>query len=168
MTGVCSTRNVDLVRSLGADHVVDYTADDFARAGQRYDVIFDLVGNRSLRDLRRAATPKGTVVFCGGGDGKWVGPMLLPLRGLVVSRFVGQQLRMFLAQLSRDDLLFMSDLVADGKLDAGRRPDLPAARGTRGDRVPRGGTRPGQGRRHRLARRDAHCTSSPGQVSLRR
>ena len=117
VTGVCSTRNVDLVRSLGADHVVDYTADDFARAGRRYDVVFDLVGNRSLRDLRRTTTPKGTVVFCGGGDGKWVGPMLLPLRGLVVSRFVGQQLRMFVARLNRDDLLFMCDLVADGKLE---------------------------------------------------
>jgi NADPH:quinone reductase-like Zn-dependent oxidoreductase len=116
VTGVCSTRNVDLVRSLGADHVVDYTADDFARAGQRYDIVFDLVGNRSLRDLRRAATPKGTVVFCGGADGKWLGPMLLPLRGLVVSKFVGQQLRMFLARLNRDDLLFMCDLVTDGKL----------------------------------------------------
>jgi NADPH:quinone reductase-like Zn-dependent oxidoreductase len=116
VTGVCSTRNVDLVRSLGADHVVDYTADDFARAGQRYDVVFDLVGNRSLRDLRRATTPRGTVVFCGGGDGKWLGPMLLPLRGMAVSKFVGQQLRMFLAHLRRDDLLFMSDLAADGKL----------------------------------------------------
>jgi NADPH:quinone reductase-like Zn-dependent oxidoreductase len=116
VTGVCSTRNVELVRSLGADHVVDYTTDDFARAGQRYDLVFDLVGNRSLRDLRRAATPKGTVVFCGGGDGKWIGPMLLPLRGLAVSKFVGQQLRWFLARLNRDDLLFMCDLVADGKL----------------------------------------------------
>ena len=100
VTGVCSTRNVELVRSLGADHVVDYTADDFARAGQRYDVVFDLVGNRSLRDLRRALTPKGTVVFCGGGEGNWLGPLLLPLRGLVVSRFVGEQLRTFLAKLN--------------------------------------------------------------------
>jgi NADPH:quinone reductase-like Zn-dependent oxidoreductase len=116
VTGVCSTRNVDLVRSLGADRVVDYTADDFARSGTRYDVVFDLVGNRSLRDLRRATTPKGTVVLCGGGDGKWIGPMLLPLRGLAVSKFVGQQLRWFLAQLNREDLLFMSDLVGDGKL----------------------------------------------------
>jgi len=116
VTGVCSTRNVDLVRSLGADHVVDYTAVDFARAGQRYDVVFDLVGNRSLRDLRRTTTRKGTVVFCGGGDGNWLGPLQLPLRGMVVSKFVGQQLRMFLAHLRRDDLLFMSDLAADGKL----------------------------------------------------
>jgi NADPH:quinone reductase-like Zn-dependent oxidoreductase len=117
VTGVCSTGNVDLVRSLGADHVVDYTADDFARAGQRYDVVFDLVGNRTLRDLRRATTPDGTVVFCGGGgDGKWLGPMLLPLRGMAVSKLVKQQLRMFVAQLRRDDLLFLCDLVADGKL----------------------------------------------------
>jgi NADPH:quinone reductase-like Zn-dependent oxidoreductase len=116
VTGVCSTGNVDLVRSLGADHVVDYTVDDFARAGERYDLIFDLVGNRSLRDLRRAATPKGAVVFCGGGSGNWIGPLLLPLHGLVVSTFAGQRLRTFLARLRRDDLLVMCDLVADGKL----------------------------------------------------
>ena len=116
VTGVCSTRNVDLVRSLGADHVIDYTADDFARAGQRYDVVFDLVGNRSLRDLRRTVTPKGTVVFSGGGDGKWLGPVLLPLRGMLVSKFVAQRLQMVLAKLDRDDLLYLCDLVADGKL----------------------------------------------------
>jgi NADPH:quinone reductase-like Zn-dependent oxidoreductase len=116
VTGVCSTRNVDLVRSLGADHVVDYTADDFARSGQRYDFVFDLVGNRSLRDLRRALTPTGTIAFSGGGSGNWLGPLALPLRGLVVSRFVKQQLRMFMAQLRRDDLLFMCDLIEDGKL----------------------------------------------------
>jgi NADPH:quinone reductase-like Zn-dependent oxidoreductase len=116
VTGVCSTRNVELVRSIGADRVVDYTVDDFAASGLRYDVIFDLVGNRSLRDLRRAVTPKGTVVFCSGGGGNWLGPLLLPLRGLAVSRFVGQRLRMVMARLSRDDLLFMCDLVADGKL----------------------------------------------------
>jgi NADPH:quinone reductase-like Zn-dependent oxidoreductase len=115
VTGVCSTRNVELVRSLGADHVIDYTADDFTR-GKRYDLVVDLVGNRSLRALRRALTPKGTFVAVGGGDGRWIGPLLLPLKALLVSRFVGQRLLPFLAKLNRDDLLFVNQLVDDGKL----------------------------------------------------
>ena len=91
VTGVCSTRNVDLVRSLGADHVVDYSRKDFTRNGWRCDVVFDLVGNRSLTELRRALTPTGTLVLSGGGvsnGGRLVGPFALALKAQVLARFV--------------------------------------------------------------------------------
>src|SRR6266568_3491693 len=87
VTGVCSTRNVDLVKSIGADRVIDYTKEDFTRVGQRHDLILDAVGNRSLSDFRRALTPKGTLVLVGAGSGRLLGPLLLPLRALVLSRF---------------------------------------------------------------------------------
>ena len=89
VTGVCSARNADLVRSLGADEVVDYTSEDFTDLDRRYDVVVDLVGNRSLRDLRRVLTPTGRVVLSGGGvsgQGRVIGPMSLFMRGLLVAR----------------------------------------------------------------------------------
>ncbi|MET8911433.1 NAD(P)-dependent alcohol dehydrogenase [Micromonospora sp. NPDC004551] len=95
VTGVCSTRNVDLVRSLGADHVVDYTRDDFARDTRRYDVVFDLVGNRSLTALRRVLTPTGTLVLSGGGvyrGGSLVGPVWLIARGRLLAPLVRQRI----------------------------------------------------------------------------
>jgi NADPH:quinone reductase-like Zn-dependent oxidoreductase len=121
VTGVCSARNVELVRSLGADDVVDYAARDFTRDGRRYDLILDLVGNRSLRDLRRALTPKGTLVMSGGGDvstnrRKLLGPMAFTLRGIALSPFVGQRLLPFLAKLRKEDLLALAELVDAGKL----------------------------------------------------
>jgi NADPH:quinone reductase-like Zn-dependent oxidoreductase len=116
VTGVCSTRNVDMVRSIGANQVVDYTQEDFTRRGQRYDLIVDAVGNRSLSDLRRALTPKGTLVIVGGGSGRWLGPLALPLRALVLSRFVGQRLLFFVATISKDHLVVLKDLIAAGKV----------------------------------------------------
>ncbi|MFC7546876.1 NAD(P)-dependent alcohol dehydrogenase [Plantactinospora sp. GCM10030261] len=91
VTAVCSTRNVDLARSLGADHVVDYTRDDFTRDSRRYDVVFDLVGNRSLTALRRVLTPTGRVVLSGGGvyrGGSLLGPVGLIMRGRLLAPFV--------------------------------------------------------------------------------
>src|SRR5262249_15773923 len=108
VTGVCSTRNVELVRSLGADRVIDYTADDFSREGRRYDLIVDKVGNRRLRAYRRALEPEGTLVGVGGRPGNWIGPMLPPLKALVVSPFVGQRLVPMLTRQNRDDLLVLS------------------------------------------------------------
>ncbi|MCP3785660.1 NAD(P)-dependent alcohol dehydrogenase [Micromonospora sp. A3M-1-15] len=95
VTGVCSTRNVDLVRSLGADHVVDYTREDFTRDAGRHDVVFDLVGNRSLTALRRALTPTGTLVLSGGGvyrGGSLVGPVWLIARGRLLAPLVRQRI----------------------------------------------------------------------------
>lgn len=111
VTGVCSTRNVELVRSLGADEVVDYTTDDFASTGVRYDLVIDLVGNRSTADLRRALTPKGTAILI-GGNGK-LHEMLAPL---VVGRFVSQRIVTFIAKINKDDLVALGELAEAGKL----------------------------------------------------
>jgi NADPH:quinone reductase-like Zn-dependent oxidoreductase len=95
VTGVCSTKSVDMVRSIGADHVIDYTQEDFTRTGQRYDLILEMAGNRSLADLRRALTPKGTLVLVGGSGGRWFMGTGRTLRAVLVSPFVGQRLRSF-------------------------------------------------------------------------
>jgi NADPH:quinone reductase-like Zn-dependent oxidoreductase len=116
VTGVCSTGNVDLVRSLGADRVVDYTVEDFTRSGQRYDLILDLVANRSLRELRRVLTPKGAVVLSGAGSHRRLGPIGQLLGGVVFSWFVGQRFLPFLATMQKDDLIFLGELVDAGKL----------------------------------------------------
>ncbi len=117
VTGVCSTRNLDLVRSLGADHVVDYTQEDFTRSGERYDLILDAVGNRSVADWRRALTPEGTLVLVGGADqGRWLGPLAGVLRAVVVSQLVRQKLLPFMARLRQEDLLFLRDLLETGKV----------------------------------------------------
>mgnify|MGYP003858930069 CR=1 FL=1 len=114
VTGVCSTRNVELVRSLGADRVVDYTEADFTRGGERYDCVFDLVGNHSLSALRRALAPDGTLVLCGGGGGRWIGPLGTTARAALLSPFLGQRLRSFLAETTDDDLAVLADLLEDG------------------------------------------------------
>ncbi len=116
VTGVCSTTNVELVRSIGADQVVDYTQEDFTRRGQRYDLIFDAVANRSLSDCRRALAPKGTLVLAGGSGGPWFGPMGLVINALVVSPFVGQSLRSFLAKPNTADLVVLKELIESGKV----------------------------------------------------
>src|SRR5213595_3406171 len=104
VTGVCSTRNVDLVRSIGADDVIDYTRDDFTRTGRRYDLVLDLVGNRSLTDCRRAVAPTGILVLGGGGlfqGGSFLGPVGLIIRAQLVSPLVGHRLRVLTARPSR-------------------------------------------------------------------
>jgi len=117
VTGVCSTRNVDMVRSIGANHVVDYTKEDFTKSGQRYDLIFDSVGNHSLSDCRRALTTEGTLVLVGGPDkGRWLGPLPGVLKAVVVSRFVSQKLLLFLARLKKDDLIVIRGLLEAGKV----------------------------------------------------
>ncbi|MEU1408143.1 NAD(P)-dependent alcohol dehydrogenase [Streptomyces sp. NPDC005728] len=94
VTGVCSTRNAELVRSLGADHVVDYTREDFTRGGRRYDVVLDLAANHGIVGLRRALSPTGTLVLGSGGrSGQFLGAPVLILKGLVLSPFVRQRLR---------------------------------------------------------------------------
>jgi len=119
VTGVCSTKNVDLVQSIGADHVVDYTRADFTRSGQPYDVVFDLVGNRSLSDFRRALTPEGTLILSGGGTsegGSLVGPLGLIIKGQLMSRFVRQRLVQFTATPNRENLATLSALAESGQV----------------------------------------------------
>ena len=116
VTGVCSTRNVELVRSIGADHVVDYSRDDFTRSGERYDLLLDTVGNRSLRALRRTLTKKGTLVLAGGGGGRVLGPIPTILGGIVLSRFVSQRIVTFVCKPSKDDLELLKELIEAGKV----------------------------------------------------
>ena len=117
VTGVCSARNIDLVRSIGAAHVIDYTSDDFADGPARYDVILDNVGNRTIRDLRRAVTPTGIVIVNGGGSpGRIIGAVGSVLRAAVVNLFVRQQITMVPTTWSRDDLLAVAELVEAGTL----------------------------------------------------
>jgi NADPH:quinone reductase-like Zn-dependent oxidoreductase len=116
VTGVCSTKSVELVRSMGADHVVDYTQEDFTRTGQRYDLILEMAGNRSLSDLRRALTPKGTLVLVGGSGGRWFMGTGRTLRAVVVSRFVRQRLRSFFSKPRGADLVVLKEFIEAGKL----------------------------------------------------
>jgi NADPH:quinone reductase-like Zn-dependent oxidoreductase len=118
VTGVCSTSNVDLVRSIGADHVIDYTQEDFTRSRQRYDLIFDNVGNRSLSDCRRALSPKGMLIpNSNKGSGRWVGGFLRRgVQALVVSPFVPQRLRPFAATEKSEDLVVLKELIESGKV----------------------------------------------------
>src|SRR6266550_3017256 len=117
VTGVCSTRNVELVRSIGAAHVIDYTTEDFTDGRAHYDVILDNVGNRPLSRLRRALTPTGTLVLnAGGSPGSAVGAVGSILRAVVVNGLVRQRLRPFVAKQKREDLLTLTGLIDDGKL----------------------------------------------------
>jgi NADPH:quinone reductase-like Zn-dependent oxidoreductase len=115
-TGVCSTRNVDLVRSAGADRVIDYTHEDFTRSTQRYEVILDCVGNHSLSACRRALSPNGTYVTITGPDGPWLGPLARFIKALVLSRFVSQNLVPFITNPNKEDLAVLHDLLATRKV----------------------------------------------------
>lgn len=126
VTGVSSGRNVELVRSLGADDAVDYTRADFTRGAERYDVIIDMVGNHRLRDLRRVLTPDGAVVIVGGPkDNRWLGPLTRSITGMAYSPFVSQRIAMFIAELRPADLRELRQLmeasqlrtVIDGRFD---------------------------------------------------
>jgi NADPH:quinone reductase-like Zn-dependent oxidoreductase len=117
VTGVCTTTKVDMVRSIGADHVIDYTHDDFSAGEVRYDVILDIGGNSSLSRLRRALTPKGTLVIAGGEtDGRWLGGTDRQLRALVLSRFVGQKLGTFVSRENHADMIVFKELIEAGKV----------------------------------------------------
>ncbi len=117
VTGVCSTRNVDLVRSIGADRVIDYTKEDFTKGGQRYDLILDMIGNHSLSDCRRVLAPKGTLVLVGSTDkGRWLGPLGGMVKAVLLSRFASQEMAPILAEINKEDLTILRDLMQDGKV----------------------------------------------------
>ncbi len=117
VTGVCGTGNVELVRSIGADEVVDYTREDFTRTGRRYDLLIDVAGSKSLADSRRVLNPKGVLVGVGGPlKGRWIRPLMRPVAMLVLSPVVSQRMVPLLASQSRDDLAVLSELLDAGKV----------------------------------------------------
>ena len=117
VTGVCSTQKVEMVRSIGADHVIDYTQEDFAEGDQRYDLILDIGGNSSLSRLRRALASRGTLVIVGGeGGGRWLGGTDRQLRAMMLSPFVGQKLGTFVNKENHEDMLVLKELIEAGKV----------------------------------------------------
>lgn len=117
VTGVCSTTKTDLVRSIGADRVIDYTQDDFADGEHRYDLVIDIGGNSSLSRLRRALTPTGTLVIVGGeGGGRWLGGLGRLLRARLVSPFVSQKLTTKMPSENAEDMLALTELIEAGKV----------------------------------------------------
>ncbi len=115
VTGVCSSRNIDMVRSIGADDVIDYTQDDFTQTGQRYDVILDMVGSRSLSDCKRALNPEGVYVSVGADEmGDWIGPLTHVFKVLLASRVGSQKMVPMLAKVSKEDLAVLGELLESG------------------------------------------------------
>lgn len=116
VTGVCSTRNIEMVRSIGADRVIDYTREDFTRGDERYDVILDNIANHPLRAFRRILTRKGVYLMIGGASGKWLAPMDGALKAMLLSMFVSQKLSLHLSRSSREDLITLGEWLAEGKI----------------------------------------------------
>ena len=119
VTGVCSGRNVARVRALGAEHVIDYTREDFTRGNRRYDVVLDLVGNRGLLEVRRVMKPGGRFVLIGGGgpnDGRWIGPFGKVLHAMLLDPFVDQEFSMLLAKIDARDLEHLAGLLRAGAI----------------------------------------------------
>ncbi len=119
VTGVCSGRNVDLVKSLGADRVIDYAKEDFAKGPERYDVIIDNVPNHSLSECRGILNANGKYVMIGGGgpnDNPWVGPFGRVIHTLILSPFINQKMGMMMADANHDDLTLLADMMQSGKI----------------------------------------------------
>ena len=114
--GVCSTRNVEMVRALGADHVFDYKNENYTESDNEYDLIVDMVGNQSLTANRRVLKPQGRMVLVGGPKGNWLAPLWPPLKAAMLSPFIDQDIGMMLAELSGEDLDYLAGLMADGRL----------------------------------------------------
>ncbi len=117
VTGVCSTRNVEMVRSIGADRVIDYTQNDFTKSGQHYELIFDTYVNHSLSACRRVLSPKGIYIMVGGPAHRWMIGILAPvIKALVLSPFVSQKFVVFITRSSKEDLITMHDLMKTAKV----------------------------------------------------
>jgi NADPH:quinone reductase-like Zn-dependent oxidoreductase len=117
VSGVCSTRNVEMVRSLGADHVIDYTQEDFTQSGQMYDLIFQLAGTLSPSECRRALTSNGTLLLSSGeSDGRWIGPVDRIIKALVLTPFVSEKMASFTVKPNKEDLQFLKQLIESGTL----------------------------------------------------
>jgi NADPH:quinone reductase-like Zn-dependent oxidoreductase len=116
VTAVTSAKNVQLMRTIGADHVIDHGREDFTRGGTHYDLVLDIGGTPSLRAIRRALTPTGRLVMVAPGGGQWIGPIIRVVGGVALSRFSGQTLQTFLSHVSTDDLLVLKELIEARKV----------------------------------------------------
>lgn len=116
VTGVCSTRNVEMVRSIGADHVFDYKKEDYTESGNEYDLIVDMVGNHSLSANRRVLAPDGTLVIVGGSSGDWIGPLARPIGTMLQGPFVDQEMVMLLARLDQAALDTLAEMMRNGEV----------------------------------------------------
>ena len=117
VTGVCHTRHIDAIRSLGADHIFDYAREDFTRSGQRYDLVLDVMGGRSWRDFRRVLNPNATFVLIGGPKtNRLIGPLAHIIRIRLAALRASQKVSFFIANVNREDLLFMNELLEAGKV----------------------------------------------------
>lgn len=116
VTGVCSTRNVEMVRSIGADHVFDYKKEDYTQSGNQYDLIVDMVSNHSLSKNRKALGPEANLVMVGGPSGNWLKPLMGPLKAFLLSPFVDQEIGMMLAEFNQEDLTMLGDLMQAGRV----------------------------------------------------
>jgi len=116
VTGVCSTRNVEMVQSLGADHVFDYTKEDYTESERHYDLIIDMVGNHSLSANKRVLSPEGKFVIIGGPKGNWLGPVMGPIKALVLSPFVDQEFGMMMARMDGEDLTILGEFMQSGEM----------------------------------------------------
>lgn len=114
--GVCSTRNVEMVRALGADHVFDYKSENYTESGNEYDLIIDMVGSQSLTANRKVLKPEGRMVLVGGKKGNWIAPVWGPLKAAILSNFIDQEIGMMLAVLKSEDLAYLGELMASGQL----------------------------------------------------
>ena len=138
VTAVVSTRNVDMVRSIGADHVIDYTTENFTQGAERYDLILDNVSNHSLSDLRRALAPTGILIPNGGRfDKRWMASGGRVIAGMVTFRFVSQTLRTFVMSTKLETLVELKELIEVGQGHAGDGPHLSAERDRAGARLRR-------------------------------
>ena len=151
VTAVCSTRNVELARSLGADRVVDYAQEDFTRLGERHDLLLDIAGSRSLGALQRVLTHGATVVVIGGRmTYRGLGPLPHLVATLATSKLRRRAVRFFVAKIERDDLAYLASLLEAGTIRSVIDQDLPARAGARGARLPRRGPRAREDRRDRV------------------
>lgn len=144
VTGVCSARHADLVRSLGAEDVIDYRTDDLAESSGRFDLILDIGGRTPVARLRRALTPRGTLVILGGEGDRWIGGIQRQLGASLVSPFVSQKLKAFVVKEHADELRAMNRLVAEGKVTPLLGPSFPLEHGAAAVSAFEAGTEPGR------------------------